>query len=602
MCVEAFAAPADAAQAHAQTEPRALIEGTLDPALRAAIAAEIGDTDKPIDNRFEARRRARDAADTAAAVLRSEGYYGADIEPEVGEGDTPTPRIRIVAGPRFSLAQPAIAWSGAAPPAADQAAARKALALKAGAPGRAADVVSGEGRIVSSLQQHGYADAKPEPRQVVVDYASRTVQPTYRIAAGPLVRLGAIELVARGRTDVRWTESIVPWKPGQAYSPDLLAEMQRRLLAAGIYDQATVALAPADRTGADGLRPVVVSLSERKRRTIEVGVSYGQVVSELGASYGTAEGVGADVRWTHYNVLRRADTLALFARASSIDSRLGVTLALPDWRRPSQTLTLDAEGYKDNTPAYDDTGFVTRADVERRYGKTSFVTVGVSADVARTEQLQELGPGILNTLGQDVVTLSTLANLYRDNSDDPLNPTRGWRAGLRLEPTLALGRTTLPYLRVLVQTSAYLPLDSDARTLLAGRVNVGSILNGASLADIPAPQRFYAGGGGSVRGFGYQAVGPHFPDGTPEGGLSLFESSAEVRRSLGEKWGLVGFVDAGSVATHQNPDFTHLSIGAGLGARYNLGFGPIRVDVATPVTNRRGASPIQIYVSIGQSF
>jgi translocation and assembly module TamA len=599
ICVEVLAAPARAAPA---AQPRAEIEGALDPALRAAIADEIGDTDRPVDNRFEARRRARDAADAAISVLRSEGYYAYDVEPEVGEGEAPTPRVRVTPGPRFTLAMPLIEWSGPAPPAADQAAAEKALGLRPGEPGRAADVVSGEGRIISSLQQHGYADARPEPRQVVVDHAAHTVQPTYHIATGPLVRLGGIELVARGRTNARWTEQVVPWKRGQPYSPELLAELQRRLVQSQVYNEVTVALAPADRTTPDGLRPVVVSLAERKRRSIEIGLSYGQVVSELGASYGTAEGFGADVRWTHYNVLRRADTLALFARASSIDSRLGATLSLPAWRRPSDTLTLDAEGYRASTPAYDATGFTTRADVERRYGRTSFVTVGVSADVSRTEQLEELGPGILNTLGQDVVTFATLANLYRDNSNDPLNPERGWRAGLRLEPTLAIGRTTLPYLRVLVQTSAYLPLDKSASTVLAGRVNVGSIINGASLADIPAPQRFYAGGGGSVRGFGYQAVGPHFPDNTPEGGLSLFESSAEVRHQLTEKWGLVGFVDAGSVGLHQNPDLTHLSVGAGVGARYNLGFGPVRVDVATPITNRRGASPIQIYVSIGQSF
>jgi translocation and assembly module TamA len=597
VCVLALAAPAVAAQ-----QPRAQVEGKLNPDLRAAIVAEIGETDRPIDNRFEARRRARDAAQVAVAVLRSEGYYACEVEPEVGEGDTPTPKVRIVPGPRFTIAQPAIEWMGAPPSDADQAAVRKALALKPGAPGRAADVIAAEGQIIQALAQRGRADARAEPRRVVVDHATQTVQPIYRIAAGPLVRLGEIDLVARGRTDVRWTESIVPWTRGQIYSPEVVAELQRRLLAAGVYDQVTVALAPADQTNAEGLRPVIVSLSERKRRTIEIGVSYGQVVSELGAAYGTAEGVGVDVRWTHYNVLRRADTLTLFGRASSIDSRAGATLSLPDWRRPAQTLSLDAEAYRANTPAYDTAGFVTRADVERRYGRTSFVTLGVSADVSRTVQLEELGPDVLNTLGQNVVTFATLMNVYRDHSDDPLDPRRGWRAGLRVEPTLAFGRTTLPYVRVLAQTSAYLPFDSEARTVLAGRLGVGSIINSASAADIPAPQRFYAGGGGSVRGFGYQDVGPHFPDNTPQGGQSLFESSLELRHRLTEKWGVVGFVDAGSVGLRPNPDLTHLAVGAGLGVRYNLGFGPIRVDLATPVANRRGAAPLQIYVSIGQSF
>jgi translocation and assembly module TamA len=583
VCVLALAGPAVAAQ-----QPRAQVEGKLDPDLRAAIVAEIGETDRPIDNRFEARRRAHDAAQVAVAVLRSEGYYACDVEPVVGEGDTPTPKVRITPGPRFTIARPSVEWVGAPPSAADEAAVRKAVALKPGAPGRAADVVAAEGQIVSALAQRGHADAKADPRRVVVDHEARTVQPTFRIAAGPVVRLGQIELVSKGRTDVRWTESIVPWKPGQRYSPDVVAELQRRLLDVGVYDQVTVALAPADRTTPDGLRPVVVSVSERKPRTIEAGASYGNV-----------EGVGIDLRWTHYNLLRRADTLALFARVSNIESRLGATLSLPDWRRAAQTLTLDAEAYRDNTPAYDQRGFLTRADVQRKWSRTSYITLGVSADVSRTKELEV---GTLNTLGEDVVTLATHGTLYLDHSDDPLDPKRGWRQSVKLEPTLAFGRTTLPYLRVQAQTSAYLPFDAAARTVLAGRVNVGSIVNGASVGDIPAPQRFYAGGGGSVRGFGYQDVGPHFADNTPEGGLSLFESSLELRRRLTEKWGVVGFVDAGSVGLRPNPDLTHLAVGAGLGVRYNLGFGPIRVDLATPVANRHGAAPLQIYVSIGQSF
>ena len=78
--------------------------------------------------------------------------------------------------------------------------------------------------------------------------------------------------------------------------------------------------------------------------------------------------------------------------------------------------------------------------------------------------------------------------------------------------------------------------------------------------------------------------------------------SSSVRQHLFGAWGVVAFVDAGSVGIRKAPDFSNLSVGAGLGVRYNLPFGPIRFDVATPVANRQGASPVQIYVSIGQSF
>jgi len=119
---------------------------------------------------------------------------------------------------------------------------------------------------------------------------------------------------------------------------------------------------------------------------------------------------------------------------------------------------------------------------------------------------------------------------------------------------------------------------------------------------VPAQDRFYAGGGGSVRGYGYQEVGPRFTDNNPQGGISLFESSFEVRKRLTNQWGLVAFLDAGGVGEQVNPDFTRPKYGAGLGVRYNLGFGPIRFDVATPLNPDKGDPAIQVYLSIGQSF
>ena len=238
------------------------------------------------------------------------------------------------------------------------------------------------------------------------------------------------------------------------------------------------------------------------------------------------------------------------------------------------------------------------ADVTRRYGRTSYVTAGVSLDYSQTEELKA---GTLTSLGRDLITVGTLGDLLLDKSNDPLNPTSGWKLSARLEPTLILGDTNLPYLRAVAQGSYYQPLDSQARTVLAGRLRLGRILNG-SVEQIPASQRFYAGGGGSVRGFPYQAVGPRLDDNTPRGGVFLFESSFEVRRDLTPKWGFAAFVDAGAVGSSGPIDFMDLAVGVGLGVRYNLGFAPIRIDVATPVVKRRGEAPFQVYVSIGQSF
>jgi translocation and assembly module TamA len=458
-------------------------------------------------------------------------------------------------------------------------------------------VVAAEGRVVAAMQSRGYADVASEPREVIVDHADSTVRPTYRIAAGRLVRLDGLDITEAGRTDPEWVRRLTPWTSGETYDPADVGELERRLLDTGIYDGVTVALAPPEKATPEGLRPVVVSLSERRARSIEAG-----------ASYDTEDGVGVNARWIHYNRLRRADTITLFGQASTRDSRVGAELSLPHWRRPRQTFKTRGQVYRVRTDAYDEEGVGVEADITRRYGKFtsfyggSYFTLGASVDLTHTEELEESDEtAVLSTLGRDLITLGTLGDVLLDRSNDPLDPTRGWRLSGRLEPTLILGDTNLPYLRVVTQGTYYLPLTKAAKTVLATRLRLGRIING-SVDQIPASQRFYAGGGGSVRGFGYQDVGPRIDEDTPRGGTFLFESSFEVRQSLTPKWGFAAFVDAGSVGSSGVVDFDDLAVGVGVGVRYNLGFAPIRVDVAVPVMNRQGGSTFQIYLSIGQSF
>lgn len=572
--------------ARAET-PKAGLQGDLPSRLRSALVEAIGTTDQPIENRFEARRRAREAAADAMAVLRSEGYYGADVAPEVGEGDSPQPVVRVTPNRRFLISDPQISWSGEAPPPTVQAAAEAVMGLANGQAGRAGDVVGAEGRIVAAVQKRGFADVAAEPREVIVDHADQTLRPTYRIAAGSLVRLDGVRLVTTGRTNPAWLDRLAPWTPGDAYDPEDVGELERRLLDTGVYESVTVALAPRSEATLQGLRPVIVSLADRSKRQLEIG-----------ASYSTSEGAGADARLTRYNILGRADTVALFAKGSTLDSRIGAEVSLPHWRRAQQTLKATTALYRTQTDAYDETGVGLSADVQRRFGKTSYVTVGGSLDYSQTDERQAT---TLRPLGRDLIAVAALGALALDRSDDPLDPKRGWRVEARLEPTLIAGSDTLPYLRAQAQGTAYLPFGEKARTVLAGRVKVGSIIGGL-IPEVPASRRFYSGGGGSVRGYAYQGIGPRLSDNTPEGGLSLTEASFELRQKLTTRWAVVAFVDAGSIVSDPTPSFKDLSVGAGLGVRYDLGFGPIRADIAVPLNKRKGDPSFQVYLSIGQSF
>jgi translocation and assembly module TamA len=564
------------------------VRGPLAAALKAEIVQAIGAFAGAPSSRLEARRRAAEAGETAMAVLRSEGYYDAVVEPDIGDGDQPAAFITVTAGPRTMLVTPVVAWQGAPPDAASAAIAAAAMKLRAGQPGRAADVLAAEGRIVAALHEHGYADAAAAPREVVVDHADHSMAPAFHIAAGALVHLGDIRMASKGRTNARWAAKLASWKVGEVYSPAAVALLERRLRDTGVYDQVTVALSPPNET-ASGLRPVVVSLADRPRGTLE-----------LGASYATSEGVGVDGAWILYNRLGQGDTITNTLQVANIESRLETDVVFPDWRRIDEKLALRAAGYADNTPGYDDWGFRTGGDITYHIAKTTFLTYGLSFDANDTTEKESANFVALNHQ-RKLATLGGLVAVAIDNSNDPLDPTSGWRFDARLEPKAALGDGSIVYLKAQGQVSGYLPLDAGASTVLAARLKVGGILGG-SLPLVPGPDRFYSGGGGSVRGYAYQAVGPRFADNTPEGGLSLFEGSLELRQRLTQQWGLAAFVDAGAAGTTVTPDFSHPDIGVGAGVRYNAGFGPIRLDIATPLYRRRGDSPIQLYISIGQSF
>jgi translocation and assembly module TamA len=576
-------------------EPKATIQGIADEDLRDLISAAIGRAERAAASRFEARRRGREAAETATAVLRSEGYYGSDVVTDLADREDdaseapPQAVVKITPGPQFKIARPRIDWQGQAPEADVAAAGTLAMALRRGAPGRAQDVLAAEGRILSAVQQRGHADAEAQPREVIVDHADNTVQPTFRIDAGPLVRLDGLVIESKGRTDPDWIRKLTPWKPGDVYAPDALAEMERRLRETGAYDSVSVALQPADQITAEGNRPVLLTLKERPRRSLEVG-----------AGYSTSEGFGLDITTARYNAWRRADVRTIALRLAEIQQRLDYRVALPHWRAPRQTLTLTASVYNEITDAYDQTGASLTADITRRTGPNAYVTYGASIDGGRVAEILKINNVVLRGVDRDLGNFSLLGALAIDKSNDPLNPKTGWRVEARAEPTVTFGDAELTYLKIQGQGSFYLPLDDEQRLVIASRVKLGMI-TGATSTEIPAARRFYSGGGGSVRGYAYQAIGPRIGS-TPLGGASLAEASFEVRYDLTPQWGAVAFVDVGGVGSDDFPGGDDFGAGIGFGVRYNLGFGPIRADIAVPLDPRDDDPAFQIYISIGQAF
>ncbi|MDB5738128.1 MAG: hypothetical protein JWO65_1796, partial [Sphingomonas bacterium] len=162
----------------------------------------------------------------------------------------------------------------------------------------------------------------------------------------------------------------------------------------------------------------------------------------------------------------------------------------------------------------------------------------------------------------------------------------------------ALHNGLRPYLRTQLDGSAYYPVGD--KLVIAGRGRVGTTV-GIARFDLAPSRRYYAGGGGSVRGFGYQQLGPKDVQNNPIGGLSSTELAFEARYRFGN-FGIVPFFDAGRVGQTAMPSISGMRYGAGIGGRYYTNFGPMRLDVATPINRQPGESKIALYISIGQAF
>jgi len=386
-----------------------------------------------------------------------------------------------------------------------------------------------------------------------VDHDAEAVDVRFRIDPGPRARFGdsLIEGLDGVREQVVLNE--IPWDRGDWYRQESVNEVRNTLYDTGLFAVARVE--PAGEVTEEGFVPIRFHLTESKHRSIG-----------FGAHVFTDEGVLARVRWEDRNRRGMGDTLSAELDAGTQIQRLALGYQVRHFRSNRQTLNFTFEAANESRDAYDSTRLGTQKDRTDTFGLISFPLT-----------------------------------LRVDRSNDLLNPARGWRVRAHAEPFFDVGGVGSYFLKTEVGASHYWPMDPEDRLVLAARVRWGSIV-GANRESIPANERYYAGGGSSLRGYKYRTVSPL--DGRdPIGGRSVLEGSFEVRRSITESIGIVTFLDAGAAFDSEYPDFGEsVRYGAGLGLRYFSPIGPIRFDVAVPINKRSIDSTYELYLSIGQAF
>lgn len=560
-------------------EPFARIRGVDDDALRERLYAVIGDqTSTPAGPR-EASDRAVTAADRVTRALRSEGYYAARVE--TVQNDNPLrPTIRVRTGALYGFSTITLDFPNLTRAPA-RTAAEEAFTLQSGDPVSAEAVILAERNVVTVLQERGYPDARALDREIIVDHAVETATGAFQFDAGAFARFGALRIAPESALRASVIARLAPFEQGEPVTRSEIGEYTSRLRA--LPGVASAAVTLGEPTGAES-RAIVIDVEAGPRHVLE-----------LGAGYSTSDGPGIEGELTRNNLYRGAETLTLSARLAQIDSVAGIRLDIPHWRQYAQTLTFNLQAEAERTDAYDRDAITTSVGLTRELSPQLAVSLGLLAETAR---IDEAATTLATHSGALNLVAGSLGVVW-DTRDDALDPHDGYRLEGVVEPALLLDTGVATFYKGVVRASAYHSFGD--RWVLAGRAALGTILN-ADAAEIPADRRFYAGGGGSARGFDFQALSPVGPTGAPFGGVSLLELSGELRWRYSPRLGFAGFVDAAAAGGNPDPDFSALRAGIGAGIRYYTGFGPVRLDVATPLDRRDGETPVQIYISIGQSF
>jgi translocation and assembly module TamA len=273
-----------------------------------------------------------------------------------------------------------------------------------------------------------------------------------------------------------------------------------------------------------------------------------------------------------------------------VNYRLGASLRRPGMIDGRTTLVLEAAALRERLDAYDRDAIVATALLERPIGDRWQLRGGPTFETGRIGRDGDLEPFTL---------LGLVTGVRYDSTTSLLDPRSGIRVDAAVTPFADLDEGG-GFVRAVGTARTYFDLTGDGGSVVALRASLGSLF-GAS-REVPLDKRFYAGGGGSVRGYDFQGIGPRDARDRPLGGSSLVEGSVELRQRVSGAFGMVAFVDAGSVGTSSAPEFSDVRVGAGLGLRYATTIGPLRLDVGIPLNRQPGDSGYGIYVGLGQAF
>ena len=548
-------------------------------------------------------------------ILASEGWYEAEVTTRIdrSEDEALTAVLDVVPGQRFTFSDITID----SPPVVPQDLLAENFPLQVGEPIVATRVQAAEAGLAITLPQMGYPFYELGQRDILLDQYEGTGSYTLPLYPGARTAFGGIETTGDLAFDAEHIEVLARFEEGQLYDSEDVDDLRKALVATGLFNTVSVTAEPTGQSagmveGPDG------AVAPAEYATIVVDQEAGPPRTLAGgAGYGTDQGIRVQGSWTHRNMFPPEGALGFNAILGTNEQGLGASFRRSNAGRRDRTFALTADINRSDYDAFE--AFTGRLGINWSYGSTPLwqkrLSYAYGAQLIGTVE-ESWDPELQDRVQRTYFIGGLTGQIGLDTTDDLLNATEGFRLTALIEPEGSLQDGFTPYVRSRLDGSTY--FSATDSIVLAARVALGSI-QGIDRGELAPSRRFYAGGGGSVRGYGYQELGPRSvepnPDFDPDdpdndedefeyfpiGGRSFNEGSFELRYRW-DNFGVVGFVDAGQVYEETAPQFSDLRYGAGIGGRYYTNFGPLRVDVAVPLNRREGDSKFGLYISIGQAF
>jgi len=612
--------------------PAALLRQTLPlqegrPFVASALAAGTA----AIENIYRTRGFIRAAVTPLVAVLPPDRADAPDREIDV--------TVNITEGPRAVIRNVAFRGNAALAEAS-------LFAVIQSTPGRVytqLDVATDRELLDLEYRNRGYDGVVVNAAATLLE-GDTLADVAFTISEGEQVLVDHVIIVGNSRTDTPIIDRELLLKPGEPLGYTALIESRSRVLALGLFS--SVQIEPMGQPGATR-RDVLVRVEEAPPTTISGGGGLEAGLLLRIGDDGTAEEqfelaprgffqIGRRNLWGKNRAvslftrvsLRPRDTVVNPGTAAVVtDSSYGFheyrivgTFSEPRVFNSSADLLLSASAEQAFRSSFTFNRRIARAEAGLRLspihslaGRYSFEHTKLFDDANVPVEDRPL----IDRLFPQVRLSKVSGSFIRDTRDDIVDATRGRLVILDADVAARLLGSEVGFVKTYVQAFSFHRLRARRPIVLALGGRLGAAhgfsrpVGDSVVQDLPASERFFAGGGTTVRGFSLDRLGNEqtiTPSGFPTGGNSVVVLNAEMRVGVAGPIQAVGFVDAGNVFPRADDlDFTDLRPAAGAGMRYRSPFGPIRVDLGfnldrrelVPGTLERG---YVLHISLGQAF